>query len=273
MQFFTKQTQQNILRFISTMNNKLQNTSLAMLVLSMAFLLVRVQAQNVGDKYQITAHLGPTIEQLNFRGNKFINWETKSGFFLGVQYRYFVSPKTSIQASLNYHSKGFKNEYPAYDSNGNYIANMQAVGDANYVHVPLSIGFHFNLPAKFELRLDLGGSYGRLINQQFRSRELEDDQQLDDGFIRITNDKSNVKLFNPNAFSVMGQLALVKYINSKGMLAIGPFFDRQFNSAFDPNIIVTSSFGELKPRLDSYGIYLTAGYYFNRQIDKKRKGF
>lgn len=227
-----------------------------------------------GEKWHLTALFSPSYETINFRGIKEIQFGTKLSYNFGLEYRQFLSPDVSFSLGLNVQNKGFKNDVQLYDDLNNPSILAKELATARYLVVPFDLNYHWRILKRTELNLSGGITAGYILNQLYYLKGLDAGTIADTPWGEFNGGKSNTDIFNTKYVGADVGFGFTQYIFTKMVFGFQAYYQRQFNSAFNPNIKFASVTGEpVKARLDSIALYLRVGYYFSKQIKNRKKGF
>jgi hypothetical protein len=243
------------------------NRILVIVHLLLIFSLFGVNALAQGNKYQITAVLTPSYEQLNFRKMPNI-FEHKLSYNAGFEYKLFLTPDLSFTTGLQLQNKGFSTR-PVYF--GNLAGPGNLVISARYINAPLTFDYHIPIVHKFDIIISGGITAGILVHQSIVGKRIDADLELNDPLLPSGDiSRSNIDWFNRKYFGYNVGFGFCKYIMSKLVVIAQPMYRRQANATFDALSPIQG--GDIT-RLDSYSFDIKVGYYFNPQIGNKRKSF
>ena len=236
----------------------------------LSFLLVccSLYGFSTGEKFQITLMFSPSFETYNDRQLPDI-FDYKLSYNIGVEYKHFLAPDFSFSTGLLFQNKGFSTK-PVYlnsgiDTKGNINIS------ARYLTIPFTFDGHIKLANKLDLILSAGINGGYLVNESFIGRRVNGEEEIQEGiFSTNSEDRQLLDIFSNTYFGVNLGVGLCKYIKSKMVIAVEPFYRRQINDAIDPT---SRASGYIEPRLDSFCLDVKIGYYFNKNIRNYRKKF
>lgn len=226
----------------------------------------------VVDKYETKLVISPTLENLNFREANNI-FEAKFSYSAGFEYKYFLSPSIAFSTGIMYMNKGFRSQ-PSYvdpATGESVLRDGFFIISARYLGVPLRLYQHIRLTRKSHLLIFAGFQPGVLINQTFNGRRVAGDQNIQDPlFGSLGNDRSTIKFFRRMHYGLDLGIGFQQYIKSRIVFGIEPIYRRHLNEAIDEDANVISG---TPTRLEGFGLDLKLGYYFDKQIDNRRKTF
>lgn len=221
-----------------------------------------------GDKWQLTLLLSPSLETYNDRAAPDI-FDYKLSYNVGVEYKYFLAPDFSFSTGAMFLNKGFSTR-PVYANSGLETAGNILIS-ARYIGVPFNFNGHFKLTEKLDFIVNAGLTGGYLVNDSFIGRRINGDKELQDPLFEDASDQRQpLDIFSNIYLGWNLGIGFCKYVASKMVIAVEPYYRRQINDAIDPSSAAT---GWVKPRLDSFCLDLKVGYYFNRNIRNYRKEF
>ncbi len=232
------------------------------------FCLAFINAHAQLDKYQISLMLTPSYENMNDRDFPNI-FEYKLSYNLGAEFKLFLSPDISVSSGIIFQNKGFKTQ-PEY-TNPDALQKGHIVISARYISVPLNIDGHIPIAEKFDFIISGGLTAGHLYDDTFVGRRINGDEEIKEGFFgTVSEDKQPFDVYNDWYFGLNVGFGFCQYIKSKMISAVEPYYRRQLNQAIDPT---SAASGYGAPRLDSFSVDCKIGYYFNKNINNKRKSF
>lgn len=133
-----------------------------------AFLIVFVFSSNIFAQTKIRKQLngefigGITGSSLDFVGNNEYN-QLKIGFQMGFLFSYAVVSDLEIQSGFIMKKKGGLKHYKYTDrdtaTNMGFERDTKLTADANYMYIPLNLGFRIALNRDLDLAI-FGGAYG-----------------------------------------------------------------------------------------------------------------
>lgn len=224
--------------------------------------------KNSGEKFQITLLVSPSFETMNDRKAPNI-FDYKFSYNTGIEYKHFLAPDFSISSGVIFQNKGFRTD-PVYINNtGNSRGHILIA--ARYLTVPLVFDGHIKIAEKFDFIMSAGICGGYLVNESFIGRRIDGDAEVAEGlFSSPSADRQPLDVFNNMYWGLNLGAGFCKYIASKLVIAVEPYYRRQLNSAIDPT---SRARGYQEPRFDSFSLDVKIGYYFNKNIRNYRKTF
>lgn len=237
----------------------------------LALFLASATAFAGGEKFQINLLLSPTAEWLYFRNSlnaKTYNdlWGSKLSYNFGIEYKRFFDPSLSFSTGVMYMNKGFRNKIAS--TTGGEVG--VTLGSAHIFAVPLYMNIHHDLTRKVEMIYTAGLGVGYLASETVRNRYYTDEEIPDQGFLDVTEGKSNVNLFVDYYIGAHVGVGISAYLKSRIVLVVQPMYKYQLNNARD-YFGQFSSNDPFSAKLNSFGIDLKIGYFFSKQIRNRRK--
>lgn len=206
-------------------------------------------------------------------GDRKLDFGWKVTYNFGAEFKYYLSPGTSVSTGLMLQDKGFRNllEVATTDSlSGNGEFEKPAlIGSAKYITAPLDLNMHIKTSRKSRILLSGGIIYGRLFTQNLLGKRISPEQEnTQTSIFAVESGKSNIQLFNKSYFGLNFGVGFTKYIKDKMVLTIQPHYIWQRGNALDDDAPVV---GGDKIRFNSFLVDVRFGYYYNSQIKNRKK--
>ncbi|MCI5056239.1 MAG: PorT family protein [Flavobacteriales bacterium] len=243
-------------------------------------MLLCIKQSFADDKYQLNFFLAPSYENISFRSLKLDNqFFFKYSYNFGTEIKYYFSPKVTTNIGLQFNDRGFQARPEFITSDGSVQTFEDAVVNisAKYLTIPIDLHFNFQPAYRTEVFFGTGIGFGLLVGQSFKGRRVSEELGRPAGIYEgVSNERTNINWFDKNYVSWNFGVGISRYIKSRLVITINPYYSRQIDRARsldgplvyrDPNNIDLV----VEPKFDSYGLNLKLGYYFSDQIENKKK--
>lgn len=243
----------------------------AILTLSALFLAAS-SLRAGGEKYQITLLLSPSIEWVHFRASQSAPlyndlFGPKLSYNFGLEYKHFFDPSLSISTGVLYQNKGFRNKYDVPQPDGTF-EEQTTLGSVHMASIPIYLNAHHNITRKTEMIYTAGLGFGYVLSQTIRNRNYTGEEGVSEGLFEVGNGRSNINMFRDFYFGLHMGVGISTYIKSRVVLIVQPMYKYQINDGRDPFFPNPDAFSA---KLNSLAFDIKVGYFFNKQIQNRRK--
>ena len=235
-------------------------------------LLGTATAQAGGEKFQITLLLSPSAEWVYFRNSENAGlyndiFGSKLSYNFGLEYKRFFDPSLSFSTGFMYQNKGFRNTYQVARADGS-SQEATTLGSAHVATLPLYLNAHHRLARKTEMIYTAGLGVGYVMSQTVRNRNYTGEEDASDGFFDTGNGRSNINFFKDLYLGLHVGVGISAYLKSRVVLIVQPMYKYQLNDGRDPSLPINDYFSA---KMNSFSLDIKVGYFFNRQINNRRK--
>jgi hypothetical protein len=116
----------------------------------------------------------------------------------------------------------------------------------------------------------IGVAGGYIFAERARNRNYSNEAIPNQGILDVTQEQSNVNLFNDVYVGAHAGVGISAYLKSRVVLVVQPMYKFQINNARD-YLGQFASGDPFNARLNSLGLDLRIGYFFTKQVRNRKK--